>query len=257
MYSTEQISELWEARAVTSKAITKLINDVVSHPFRSARGREFAHHGLCRRLQTLRRSLDRVYELIPPKPRQLPSTLKREDAEIYLSAFITATYGAVDNLAWIWVSETGLTRQNGKPLSPSQVGLRPDNEIVLNSLPETIQSKIQAFSGWFRQNSDYRHAIAHRIPPYIPPYNVSFRDVSSDKMLDNHIWAATLGGNSALAQKLQRQQRKIRIFNPVIQHSWGEGATPVLFHAQLVADSRTIVDLASDILEALEKHGRG
>lgn len=255
MYSAEQIVELLKERKATLGEIADLIEQVLRHPFQTNRGREFGHHGLCRRLQTLHRAVLRVYELIPPKPRQLPDKHRREDAEIYLSAFITATYGAIDNLAWIWVSETGLTKPDGKPLPLSQVGLRPDNEVVLKSLPENIQAKVQSFAGWFKQNSDYRHAIAHRIPPYVLPYRLSPEDVAKDSLLDEEIWAAIKDRDEALLAKLRRRQRKMRVFVPLIQHSWGEGATPVQFHAQLIADSRTIVDLASDLLKTL--NGRG
>ena len=251
MYSNTQVAELWEARAKTLKAILEFIDRAIDHPYRTDRGREFGRHGLCRRLQVLHRSLGRVFELIPPKSRQLPGKQRREDAEIYFSSFLIATYGAIDNLAWIWTIETGLTKSNGQPLARSQIGLRPENEVVVGSLPTAIQAKLRDFSKWFEQNSDYRHALAHRIPPYVPPYAVSPRNVAEDAALDADILAAAVDGNSALVQKLRRRQRRVRAFVPVIQHSWGDKATPIKFHATLVADSRTVIDLASDIFDAL------
>jgi hypothetical protein len=44
--------------------------------YKTERGAEYAKHGFCRRLETLVRSIDRVYDLLPPDQeatRQLPS----------------------------------------------------------------------------------------------------------------------------------------------------------------------------------------
>ncbi len=252
MYSDAQVAELLAAHSRAISEIAAAFERSCTRPYRTIRGKEYGQHGLCRRLRVFERTLDRVFTLIPPKSKRLPNKSSREDAEIQLHAFITATYGAIDNLAWIWVCETSLKKSNGHPLPKGQVGLRPDNQVVVSSLPPELQEKVLSFAEWFAQNDEYRHALAHRIPPYIPPYAVRKNDEEKHEQLAAQIWEAVVEGDTAKEKRLRARQRKLKFFDPVIQHSWGDSTNPVIFHAMLIADSRTIVDLANAMFDVLD-----
>jgi hypothetical protein len=252
MYTDEQVVEIFEKKATAERELSALFDRCFERPYKTTRGKEFAHEGLCRRLRTCTRSIHQVFEFIPPKSRRLPSKEKMTDAEACLHAFLMATYGAIDNLAWIWVSETDLKKPNGKPLPRGNVGLRLENKLVLASLPLKLRTKIEDFGGWFNQNEDYRHALAHRIPPYIPPFAIKTSDLEKFHKLNADILPAILEGDFAKKARLERRLRKLKRFEPVIQHSWGENAVPVIFHAMLIADSLTIASLTSDLFDALD-----
>ncbi len=94
--------------------------DFTYYPFSNTQAREFASHGFSRRLGTLRRCIENVFKIIPPRTRKIPSKQRLYDAQINLQSFIANVYGSVDNLAWVWAFETGLSDR----LSKTQVGLK-------------------------------------------------------------------------------------------------------------------------------------
>ena len=51
------------------------------------RGAEYAKHGFCRRLETLVRTIDQVYELLPPEQEEIPDRENVVDATIAIQAF--------------------------------------------------------------------------------------------------------------------------------------------------------------------------
>src|SRR5689334_12285282 len=76
----------------------------------SERGKEFGHQGVLRRLQSLWRCIRNLYRLIPPEREEPPDDDPRHDAELQVQAFVFHTFGAADNLAWIWASEKNVRR---------------------------------------------------------------------------------------------------------------------------------------------------
>jgi hypothetical protein len=147
----------------------------VSHPFAEAKAGEYARHGFARRIQTLCRCIENVFKIVPPNTAKVPSKQRLHDAQINIQAAIANIYGCIDNLAWVWVYERGLS----KHVKPRQVGLRQHNVQVRASLSEEFQAHLDTLERWLEYLADYRHAVAHRIPLYIPPGNVRSKDVDA------------------------------------------------------------------------------
>jgi hypothetical protein len=63
---------------------------------------EYARHGFLRRLGTLVRCINNVFDLVPPDCEEVPDRNTLHDAQINIQAFYANTYGCLDNLAWIW-----------------------------------------------------------------------------------------------------------------------------------------------------------
>jgi hypothetical protein len=80
-----------------------------------------------------------------------------------ISRALSAAYGCVDNLAWIWVHERGIA------VNRRHVGLRRHNKEVRNTFSPEFHSYLESLDSWFEYLVDYRDALAHRIPLYIPP----------------------------------------------------------------------------------------
>ena len=97
----------------TDKALTDLKREYESIPrkhaalmqaylmrdYREARGKEFAQHGLLRRIKSMTRSITNVFTLLPPERTDVPGSEQRHDAEINIQAFLFNAFAATDNLA--------------------------------------------------------------------------------------------------------------------------------------------------------------
>ena len=106
-----------------------------------------------------------VYKIIPPKTVRVPSRDKLFDAQINIQACIANVYGCIDNLAWVWVYEKDLD----KKIQRNRVGLRNSNAQVRASLRPAFRTYLEARDDWMEYLVDFRDALAHRIPLYIPP----------------------------------------------------------------------------------------
>jgi hypothetical protein len=95
---------------------------------------------------------------------------------------------------------------------------------------------------------DYRHALAHRIPLYIPPFVVHPRRLELYNDFENLKNEALRLKDFSRYDKLDSQQEKLGNFNPAMMHSYVEGARPVVFHFQVLADWNTVAEIAEMFL---------
>jgi hypothetical protein len=172
-YSKQQLNDLSDERATLSGKYHSLLFAYMARAYKTARGQEFAAHGFLRRLKTLYRCIDRVFTLLPPALDDIPAEDALEDATIAIQAFIFNLFGSLDNLAWIWVEEKALRRPDGAPLAQRQVGLGAKYQIVRQSFSKSFEAYLETIADWFAHLEGYRHALAHRIPLYIPPHSVA------------------------------------------------------------------------------------
>src|SRR4051812_19710632 len=68
----------------------------------------FVRHGFMRRVATLKRCIENVYLSCPPDQEEPVESDALKNIDINLQAMILNAFGALDNLAWIWVSEKKL-----------------------------------------------------------------------------------------------------------------------------------------------------
>lgn len=52
--------------------------------------------------------------------------------------------------------------------------------------------------------------------------------------------------------EVQAAQRKLGVFQPVMMHSYGEGARPVWFHGQMICDFATVIEIAEHVVRDLQ-----
>jgi len=226
------------------------------YEFTRARAKEHAHNGFVRRLSLLVRCAENVFALIPPGAHERPADEVRTNAEINIQASIFNVFAAADNLAWIWVTETGVKQPNGLDLTQFQIGIRRNNRIVRESLTEELRVVVEGFDDWFDMVDNYRHSLAHRIPLYIPPFCVDPANEAEYQQLEDRKWAAVAEGNVPEQNRLRDKQTKLEFFHPVVMHSFGECARPLLFHPQLLANFNTIEELGRTVLDSVAKQRR-
>lgn len=62
-----------------------------------------------------------------------------------------------------------VTGPSGQPLNRNDIGLRPKSKKVRASLPQDLRDYLGGHDAWFGYLEDYRDALAHSVPLYIPP----------------------------------------------------------------------------------------
>jgi len=137
-----------------------------------------------------------------------------------------------------------------------QVGLRKQHKKVRDSLSPELRAHLDSLEGWFDYLVDYRDAFAHRIPLYIPPGGVRPRDHDKARELEQRKTAALNAFDPYEYQRLDDEQQKLFVFQPLICHSFNEMPAPFAFHPQLIADFLTVEQLGLKILTELQRSSR-
>lgn len=252
-FSPEGIEQLSSERAAIIEKGQKLIEAFLGHDYKNENAREYAHHGLSRRIKLLMRCVDRIYDIIPPERSDLPSTEELHDTAIHLQSFLMNVFGSLDNLAWIWVSEKGVTDPHGFELKATAIGLRKKNECVRSSFSKEFQSYLVTMDKWFDYLVFFRDALAHRIPLYIPPHIVRPDKVGEYSKLEHDIHVAASGGDAAQVEALSKVQNELVFFRPWMAHSADGKTKAVPFHIQLLRDFNTAEEIAWKLQAELQE----
>lgn len=239
IFTPEQLAELAAEHAATEQKYYELLSAYAVHGYQNSRAQEFATQGFCRRLKMLKRCMGIVFTKVPPDREGLPSEDELTDSTIAIQAFVFNLFGSIDNLAWIWVLE-----KSGLTLGKLRVGLGPKNWEVRGSLPIAFRLYLESLTPWFENLENYRHALAHRIPLYIPPHVVRPSDKQAHGDLVRRQDEAFDRGDYEGYERLLSDQEKLVEFNPLIAHSLVEPSAPIAFHPQLLADFNTLVEIA-------------
>jgi len=247
MYSRKTLDALYAEQATIAVKLRALQNKYIRRTYKTVHGKEFATHGLLRRLATLVRCIENIFRILPPEHADLPTPDQRIDATISLQAFIINIFGCADNLAWIWVHENRLE------LNRTQVGLRAVNSQVRQSFSAEFQNILDDLDPWFRHLENFRHALAHRIPLYIPPYVVREENARAYHDLEVRIAECAVNHTNSEWDRLVEMQNALTEFRPVFTHSFEEESPKSALHPQVLADFNTIDQLGTKIYEELER----
>jgi hypothetical protein len=239
-FSDEQLKELAQGYRKVRPGFEELMTAYVYRQWSNPGAREYATHGLSRRLSIMVRCIDNVFTLLPPELIEVPPEAKRTDAMIGIHAFVFNTFGCLDNFAWILVLENELTASNGRELRGLQVSLARKNSPVRSALSEDLRTHLESMGDWFEYQENYRHSLAHRIPLYIPPYTVDPKNEGKYLEYDRLMALALRSRDFREYKRLEAEKGALGTFSPLMQHSFIEGARPVVFHAQMLADFETI-----------------
>jgi hypothetical protein len=179
---------------------------------------------------------------------KIPSRTKLHDIQINIQAFIANVYGATDNLAWVWVHERGLADK----IPRNHVGFRGSNKEVRSSLPSEFHDYLKTLDPWMKYVIEYRDALAHRIPLYIPPGGVPTKAVDAYNDLARRMNDALyVRGDGFEYEQLSAEQSLLLVFQPLITHSIRETTAHFAFHVQMLADFATVEEIAYKMLDEL------
>jgi hypothetical protein len=249
LFSDSQIADLHEGRKTANRTFADLRERYITRGYKDAHAEEHALHGFSRRLGTLIRAVNLVFDLLPPELDTIPEHDTVVDATIAIQSFVLNTFGCLDNLAWIFVHEKGVTKPDRTALDPQSVSL--GSKAVRAKFSREFSAYIDSRDDWFKAIKDFRDALAHRIPLYIPPFIVTPDVVDEYNRLERASGDAMRVGKFKEYDRLQEQQKKLGHFRPWMTHSRTENAHAIVFHPQLVADFNTVDECGRKMLEEL------
>lgn len=248
MYTPEAITQLYGNLAAIQPDFDNLRLRFLVRKYRTEQAKEWMAHGFLRRVEMLEHCIDRIFETCPPESQERPENII--DTTLYIQAFIFNLFGALDNLAWIWVTERGLTQPDGTDLTRGMVGFGPKCKIVRDSLSPAFREYLESIQPWFEEILGFRDGLAHRIPLYIPPYVVPLKNHAQFNELERQINSAI--NNRAEYDRLNAEQKALGRFSPVMKHSYTDSRTSVAFHQQILSDWITLRDAATHLLTDLD-----
>lgn len=244
----DQITETEEKLGTLFPTYNKMLLKVPVTRFQQQKAAEYFQHGFVRRMGTLLRCLDNVFALIPMDTEHVPDKDVLSDAQINIQSFFANVYGCVDNLAWVWVHEKGLDSK----IRRNSVGLRAKHTEVRSTLSVGFQNYLVNLDPWLDYIIEYRDALAHRIPLYVPPGGVPVRHVDAYNTLERDIQEALfVRGDGYEYDRLVAEQNKLLVFQPLIAHSITETTARFAFHVQMVVDFLTVDKMGNKMLDEL------
>ena len=172
-YSEKYLTELCHGYAEISGKRDNLLIDFMQLPLANERAREYSLQGFSRRVRILVRCIHNVFAILPPERDDPPTMEENADATISIQTFMINVFGAIDNLAWIWVCEKNVTDDEGNSLPNRYVGLGARNSRVRKSFSKEFQEYLETMAEWFEGMGDFRDGLAHRFSSYIPPYTIT------------------------------------------------------------------------------------
>ncbi len=113
-------------------------------------------------------------------------------------------------------SQRKTAQEQRKVASKTEIGLmsiRKDYTIIKAALSQSFNDYLGSLKNWFENLENFRHALAHRIPLYIPPFILTADDE--------------------------------KIFRPLMRHSFSEEFREVPFREQILKDWKNIIEIAT------------
>jgi hypothetical protein len=252
-YSDDALKKLADGYQTVSGKLNYLMEKYYLIALANSRAKEFASQGYSRRLKVMVRCIENVFTMIPPERLELPSRDELSDATINIQSFVFNVFGSADNLAWIWMLEKGQKLAGKTPIPDTHIGLGPKNETVRATLSKGFNDYLKGLDKWFDHMADLRHALAHRIPLYIPPYVIQTADEAAYKDFEAKMTDAIKRRDFASYDQLSVEQMRLGRFRPWVQHSFAENARPVVFHAQMLSDFNTVDEIGRKMLDELSR----
>lgn len=249
-YSPEALVTLEEGFEDSLDEARKMLTEVVvlGGKLKSPRAREYLNHGVARRLGLVQRCVINIYDICPLDRSELFEPDELEDLNINLHAFLLNVYGILDDLAWVVALEatqTEVQRRRDISLYGSK---------VQKHLPPETTAFLRTMKNWHDNYiKNFRDSLAHRIPAYVPPMQLTDEEAKRSEALEKEIIEGIKKHDFGRADSLKQEQGKLGKLMPVYTHSFcdPDASAPVYLHSQVVIDLKTIVAVIRSVADAL------
>lgn len=243
-YDEENIKKIKEKHAELDHIYKQLMLKLsyMRSNLTSKKACEYLMQGVGRRLNILTKCLKNIFKIFPVEKTNLLPRDDLTDLDINLHAFFVNVSGILDNLGWVFVYENDLfgspkegkinKRGIGLFNKKTQTHLRPELNEYLNS------ERMQAWYAEYSKN--YRDALAHRIPLYVPPSALTKEEQEEYMALEKKLWDFSSFKAILQHDEILEKQSQLGRACPLFGHSLNEGGKPLFLHAQVIADFLTI-----------------
>ena len=225
---------------------------------KSKRAREFMVHGVSRRLWMIYRCIANIFRLFPPDQEKPLVTDDRLDVEINLHAFLINIYGTLENLALAAAYESELVGKKSEGKIP-KIKVSLFNEEFRRHLNKPLKEYLNqsGVDSWYREYAkNYRDALAHRVPPYVPPSALNDDEQQRYRAIEKEISGLYSTYDFDRIEALYNEQERLGRANPLFVHSFAEGAKPIYLHAQVLTDFSTIEELVKVFVGAERRNSQ-
>lgn len=255
-YTAEQAKDLNRESRVVLEELQRLQLAVVveGQPLEAtSRLREHLLHGAARRIGVVRRAIQNIYALFPPETQRPLSSDAIADVQINLHAFVMNLYGLYDNWAWAYVLRHNLLAAIG---DKRRVGLF--HEATRCRLPSPLREYLSSptTTEWHENYAkSFRDALAHRIPPYIPPAQFTTEDGQRYNALEDEKVECIKKRQWERLDVIWKEQAELGTPCLTFLHAYTEDTPPqpLILHPQILSDGKAVVEFGKIFLEHWHK----
>lgn len=249
-YSPEQAAHLTEGHLASLDGLVELQTrctlegQSISNPL----VQEHMLHGAGRRIMVLRRTVENIYDLFPPSTSEPLPRDTLSDVQINLHAFVMNLYGVFENWAWAFCYRHDLQTEikDKRQIGMFSTTMKP-------YLPKEIREYLESdvITNWQRDYlKNYRDALAHRIPLYIPPAYFTPEETERYSLLEAEELSSLRTGNLKRFEAICVEKSAIGCASLVFLHSFSESgkSRELWLHPQVLSDSNTVVEFGTKFL---------
>lgn len=256
-YDEGQIEEIELAKAQVLAALENLwlslARDVASS-LNNNKANEYLLHGVCRRIQLIRRCIENIFRLFPVDREAVLTDEERSDLEINLHAFVININGLQDNLAWVYLFEKELDAK----IDNGEKGVGLFKKQTQAHLPAELRGYLskETIMNWHKQYAKvYRDTLTHRIPLYVPPFQMSDTDVQQCQDIERQIRERIEANEVNVVRGLYKKREAIRKPSLFYAHSTRDRDCflPRLLHPQILIDSKTVIEITEMVMRHVPK----
>jgi hypothetical protein len=246
-YSKAAILEINRKYAEIKSSFKELILTLsdLNTKLKSKRAQKYLMQGAGRRINILSRCIDNVFKIFPLEKSDLLSSNELTDLSINLHAFFVNISGILDNLGWVYIFENNLFGEP-KEGKVNKYGVGLFNKKTQEHLNHRLKAYLTSSrtQSWYNNYSkNYRDALAHRVPLYVPPAALNDEEVEEYLSLERSLWDFSsidkIDGHDLNRIKQSQLGRPCHFFT----HSLDEDRQPMYFHAQIITDFITIEEI--------------
>lgn len=252
-YAIESLQDMAEAMARNFAALQDLKSRhaYLSTQFDGAL-KDHLLHGVCRRLDVIRRSLSNIFSSFPPSQTRRLGEADLSNVQINLHAFCINVAGVFDNWAWAFTIHHDLLGSVG---GKHGVGFFKKN--LFGHLPKGLSCQIDSMRVWHDLYlREYRDALAHGIPLYIPPFVLHGSEIDRYRELEQKKQELLFSREFDRYEEVSAELEAMGSAGNVFLHSFdfGDNYKPVRLHPQVICDCETVVEFGQVFLKHWQGH---
>ncbi len=246
-FEQNQINQIKSEFALINSRYTNLLIKLqkLHSSLKIDEAKEYLTHGVMRRMGIIKRSIENVFTIFPIERIKRLSMDELRDVDINLHAFYINIFGFLDNLAWVFIHE----KQPAAKINKMGIGLykKETQKYLMEEFRNYLNS--EHMKKWYDEYLiNYRDALSHRIPLYVPPKTLTPEQASQVEQIENKIADCWDPLDWDMIEKFHNEQDSIGDICFFIKHAFSESKSIVL-HAQLIADFNTIEEIVEKYCE--------